>query len=68
MNQKPKEPFRPSAKQHIKSDVYDRAFVVAEFNDMIDEMWIDKEGSKHDVGWNCALAELEARLKIKSKL
>ena len=41
-----------------------------ELKEIIDLMWDKKEADKnrYSVGWNSALAELEARLKIKNKL
>jgi hypothetical protein len=31
---------------------------------IINKMWLDKEKTRYDCGWNSALAELEARLKV----
>jgi hypothetical protein len=33
----------------------------------IDLMWLDKEKTRYDCGWNSALGELEARLKLLDK-
>ena len=57
-----------SSKGEATANVHleDKSYTIAEVNAIIDEMWLDKEKTRYDVGWNSALAELEGRLKIKS--
>jgi hypothetical protein len=57
-------------KQKIFSQDYDRGQDMETpsiVQEEIDAMWLDKEKTKYDVGWNSALAELQARLIIKQR-